>query len=352
MKAKMPRLLRSLFADAELSIGRSAPGPSSAPGRPISFTLHGHAVSLNVESPALWRTARLILSALGSADFPDTPALEGSIREFNEAEVMRSVSADAVAVVEGDAHFHPLLELFRSPDGGRWWLVDERWGMCEIDLIRRSWRSFVLPEPSIDAVRLFEQVVWWPMAQLLRGYGLHLIPAASVGRAGKGVLLLAPYELDPEMLAMRDAKLGVIGQRWTALRETSDGKIMLLPVPGRTESAPAARPLSGGPIEPLNPDRWIDVGVGEAAECNLVLVIEPMRRARASTVPLSQAEALQMTKLAWPIPALGPNNAVNALSARVARSCPVHRVRLGRDGHDLGRLLTGRSVPGEHRIAA
>ena len=93
----MPRLLRSLFADAELAGGFRAPTPAG-PGRPIPFSLHGFAVSLSVESPALWSTASAILSPLIGGAFPDTPMLEGSVREFSEADVLRSVSADAVAV--------------------------------------------------------------------------------------------------------------------------------------------------------------------------------------------------------------------------------------------------------------
>ena len=68
------------------------------------------------------------------------------------------------------------------------WIVDDRWGVCEIDLLKHRWRSWVLPNPSLDPVHLAEAAVLWPMAQLLRSRGVEIVPAISVERAGWGAL--------------------------------------------------------------------------------------------------------------------------------------------------------------------
>lgn len=317
------------------------PSPARAT-RPVRFTLHGHAVSLLIEAPGLARVANAHLERLITPDAPPTiPTIDGAVLQYRETDVLRHVSRDAVAVVEGDPHYHPLLEMFRSRDGGRWWLVDERWGLCEIDLVGRQWRSFVLPEPSVDPVNLFEAAVWWPVAQLLRGVGLPLIPAASFGHNGRGVLILSRASLGPELLALPQHGIGIVGQRWTALREEPDGRVSLLAVPGLTSTRQPNRPLS---IASDSLDDWFNASTLLAANqvrCDLILIAEPMRRARAAAFPLTTAEALRQVKLAWPIPPVGSAGVLNPLPARLARGRSVHRVQLGRDGNDLARLLLG-----------
>ena len=308
-----------------------------APSRPALFALHGHGFSLLVAPPALRDAALALLVDHAENELPFPPAAEGRVLPYDEAAVMRHVSADAVPVTEGDAAFHPMLELFRSRDGGRWWLVDERWGLCEVDLVRRRWHSYVLPEPPVDAVRLVEATVFWPLAQLLRGRGLHLIPAAAVAlprRDGgnRGVVILAPGGADREVTAARDFGLRVVGQRWTALREEADGTISALGLPGRTPDAAGA---AGG---------WADAAAGNRcphATAELLLVADPMRRAQAGSVRAPAGEATDLVRAAWPMPAIGPAGGANPLPARLARACQVHRVHLGRDGGELCRLLVG-----------
>src|SRR5687768_9716298 len=213
-----------------------------APAEPfLTLALHGHGIELSVRVPAVQRVATAILSSLIEPFLPGEPEIRGRVLPFEESTVLRQLSSDAVRVDDADL----LLELYRDPRGGeRLWLVDERWGIAEINLLRRTWKSWILPQASIDAVRLFEAAVMWPMAQLLRGTGLHLIPGAAVGKGRRGVLILSPYDVGLEIAAFAEAGVGVIGQRWVALREEPDGRVSLLSVPGRTEEAPAPRLLS------------------------------------------------------------------------------------------------------------
>src|SRR4051794_22381010 len=112
--------------------------------------------------------------------------------------------------------------------------------MAEITLLRAPWRSWVLPAPRIDPHACAELAVLWPLAQLLRGRGVHLVPAASVARDGWGALILSPFSVEPELTALVRAGWQIIGQRWTAVRderaerEEGDG-LTLLHLPGWVE---------------------------------------------------------------------------------------------------------------------
>ncbi len=306
----------------------------------LILALHGHGVELSVRVPAVQRVASAVLGELIEPFLPGEPEIRGFVMPFEESAVLRALSPDAVRVDDADL----LLELYRDPRGGeRVWLVDERWGICEINLLRRTWRSWVLPRASIDAVRLFEAAVMWPMAQLLRGTGLHLIPAAAVGRGGRGVLILSPFDIGPEIEALTRVGVDVIGQRWVALREEPDGRISLLNVPSRTEQCPAPRLLSDGP---MGQAAWVDLAaghVGPHAFCEVVLLVEPMRRSAATARPLTNIEAREQLKQFWPVPQLSagasPIVPTNLLATNLARTCSVHRVRLSRCGEDLARFL-------------
>jgi hypothetical protein len=306
----------------------------------LTLALHGHGIELSVRVPAVQRVASTILADLVEPFLPAEPEIRGWVLPFEESTVLRQLSSDAVRVQDADL----LLELYRDPRGGeRVWLVDERWGISEINLLRRTWKSWILPQASIDAVRLFEAAVMWPMAQLLRGAGLHLIPGAAVGKGRRGALILSPYDVGPEIAAFAEAGVGIIGQRWVALREEPDGRVSLLSVPGRTEQAPAPRLLSAGP---MGQAAWADLAVGRVchhAFCELVLMVEPMRRSQASARPMTAVEAREQLRQFWPVPQLSagstPMVATNLLAANLARTASVHRVRLSRRGEDLVRFL-------------
>lgn len=325
-------------AGSPVAIFAQEQGPSVEPF--LTLALHGHGVELTARVPQVARVAAAILGPLVEPFLPGEPEIRGSVLAYEEPDVLRQVSPDAIRIDEPGL----LMELYRDPRGGeRLWLVDERWGICEINLLKRIWRSWVLPSCSMDAVRLFEATVMWPMAQLLRGAGLHVIPAAAMGKNGRGVLILSPFDVGPEIEAVSRAGVGIIGQRWTALREEAGGRVSLLHVPGRIERAPAPRLLSAGP---MGQSVWVDLAAGRTchqATCELVLLVEPMRRSEASVTALNAIEAREQLKMLWPIPQLSagasPKVTTNLISAALARTCSVQRVRLSRNGADLARLL-------------
>src|SRR5206468_1045031 len=106
-------------------------------------------------------------------------------------------------------------------------------------------RSWIIPDLKIDAIRAAEFAILWPLAQLIRGRGVHLIPAASAVRDGFAALMFCPFGVEPELSSLISAGFRVIGQRWTALRE-EDGRVALLHMPGRVERAITPRLRVGG----------------------------------------------------------------------------------------------------------
>ena len=323
------------------------PIPTKPPAglSPTLFSLHGHGVRLVVDHPVVARPACRILAKLVEDVLPFDP-IDGEIVDFVHKDVMRHVDDDAIAVRPGDPEHHPLFELFRSPAGDRWWHVDERWGLSEIDLVRGRWRSFVLPAPGIDAVRLFEATVWWPMAQILRGRGLHLVPAASMcDDAGNGTLLLSGSDPAPEVAAAGRNGWRIVGQRWTALREWNDG-VEMLAVPGLTATS-----IGGRPLTLQSSGHWYDASVGAAgrrqATCKTVLLAEPARRPRSWACDMDATEARLSLRQNWPMPPIG--SMFNRMPTRLAASADVYRVRLDRSGDGILDLLPPRETD---RLAA
>ena len=252
--------------------------------------------------------------------------VEGSVSAYDERAVMRRVSARAVRVDSAD----PLMELYRDPDdGGRYWRVDERFGLCEIDLAKRCWRTWLLATSPLDEEELFEACVLWPLSHLARGSGLHLIPAAAASQGGRGVLMLSPVDLRGELDALSSAGVSVVGRRWVVMGEGEDGGVSVSALPGEGASAGGGR-------------------------CALVLLIEPPRRSSASAMPVAAAAAREQIKASWPAPPLPgtSTSAVSAVAARLSRTAAVHRVRLGQNGADLARLLVRPAADARLRTAA
>jgi hypothetical protein len=318
----------------------SKPRLSSAPLRPSAqrYALHGLAVEITCEVASVRAELQSLLRPFAVNDWPDgfNPVV-GTIHTYDPAAVQRSISPRAVRFPSPNQP----VELYQ--DGERFWIVDERWGMAEIDLLRARWRAWLLPAPVADLARCVDEAVIWPMAQLLRQRGLHLLPAISVARDGWGALILAPFGIEPELSALARNGWHVIGQRWTAVREEDD-RIAMLHVPGWVErqAAPRLRYLDAEqPTGRLDLTREITSAFQNHAFCDLALIAAPGRRQLAHLRELPASTALNQLRQNWPLVDLHPNRRTGQLAPRLAEQCKVAELQLSRDPLDLLRLLEG-----------
>jgi hypothetical protein len=147
------------------------------------FAVHGCAVGLSSAVSALAPQVDHLLRDFRVKQWPPRVVpVSGTVWPYEQSHVLKHLSPTARRV---PTHCE-LLELYEDEE--RFWLVDDRWGIAEINLLKGQWRSWVLPNPAIDATRVAEMAVLWPMAQLLRARGLYLLPAASVAFCGRAFL--------------------------------------------------------------------------------------------------------------------------------------------------------------------
>jgi hypothetical protein len=265
--------------------------------------------------------------------------IEGSIKTYDAQEVNRRLSTTAVPLRDNAGR----LEVYAERE--RFWLIDDRWGMAELNLLKGQWRAWVLPSPSIDPIAVAEMAVMWPMAQLLRSKGLYLLPAASVVRDNWGMLLISPFGIQAELKALVRAGFKVIGQQWTALRE-EDGRIAMLHVPGHIELGSSRRVKS---IMSLGTEsaRWTDLaaeipGVSRFhAFCDAVLMVEAGRRPESWVREVANASLQATLRRHWPIDELHPLRRQSRLMMKVASKCRLFEARLSRNPHDLLDHLPG-----------
>jgi hypothetical protein len=316
------------------------------------YALHGHAVELVCQIPSLRPEIQRVLGPFAVPGWPDgfSPTF-GAVMPFDADAVQRAVSPAAT-------HFAPpdeLIELYRDQD--RFWVIDDRWGMAELNLSKRQWRSWVLPRPGVDPQHCVELGVLWPLAQLLRGRGLHLVPAVSVARPTSrglwGCLIFCPFGIEPELSLLLNDGYKLIGQRWTALRE-EDGRIAMLSVPGwvQRESAPHQRALGQPP-----PWQRVDLNLEHPlsaqnhAFCDAVLVATPGRRTDAALRAVTGAAAIGLLRRSWPMIDLQPERASLQLPPKLARTAWSGELELSRRPRQLLRLLDelfdARPRPGE-----
>ncbi len=275
------------------------------------------------------------LGIFQAESWPDgvTPA-RGRVLPFTPEDVMRCVSPNAVA-----AHYpEQILDIYR--EGEQYWLVDDRWGICHLNILKRTWTSWVIAQPRLDNVRLLEMSILWPMAQVLRGKGLHLLPAVGVSRDGFSLLLISAANLTAELQALASAGFKIIGQRWIAVRE-EEGRIAMLAMPGMVEL-----PLRADAFAPFRRDtRYIDLldtclgAQQHHAFCDIAVIIPPGRRGPAGIEQLHGDDAAGEVRRAWPIAELHPVRA-QSLAFRLSSLCPVVRLRLSSDPADALRLLS------------
>ncbi len=304
------------------------------------LVVHGHAVELACDVSEVIDHLPHWLGLFDAPAWPETlvPA-RGRVDRFSQEDVLRNVSANAIACYHPEQH----LDLYR--DAERYWLVDDRWGICQLNLLKRTWQSWVIEHPRMDAVQLLEWSVLWPMAQVLRGKGLHLMPATAVSRDGYGLLLISPVGLTRELHAMARSGWRIIGQRWVALRE-EEGRIGMLQMPGLLESEPDSS--RNAPFRRQTP--YVDLlathlGAGQHhAFCDAVILAIPGRRRPAAIHRLQGDEALGELRRRWPIAELHPVRA-HGMAHRLAELCAVYALHLGREPQAsvdlLGKLRYG-----------
>ena len=298
------------------------------------WSLHGLAVELTMAVPLLAHELKPWQHEFEVSDWPEgfTPVV-GSIQPFDETIVHKAISPDARL----QRSTRDLMDIYR--DGDRFWLVDDRWGMAEVDLLRGQWRSWVLPAPKATAAEVVDAAVLWPMAQLLRAKGLHLLPAASIARSGWAALILCPFNLEPELSTLVRHGYRVIGQSWTAVR-AEDNRLAMLRLPGSVERTAAPLMKKNGPIpKPTTVDLTHVAKPCRHGFCDAVLSVEPGRRLSADLKLLTPEDALHSIRSAWPIAELHPRHRTAGLPASLARRCAYAEVKLSRDSNDLLYLL-------------
>lgn len=312
------------------------------------FALHGPAIEIACEVPAMAPQVRRLLEPFAVNGWPDGffPTV-GIIRPYAQSEVLRHLSPTAKPLPGGA---DGLMELYQ--DGDRYWLVDDRWGMCEVNLIRGQFRSWILNNPRVDPIRCAEMSIVWPLAQLLRARGLHLLPAVSVVRDGWALLIVSPFTLDTELVALIRAGYKVIGQRWTAVRE-EDGRLALLHLPGAVERSFAPRLRSTSSAEmPENESSWVDLSdeyLGSwqnHAFCDAVLVADGGRRGSAHVRDVAPDSALDLLRRSWPIVELHPQRKFGHLPLKLTQHARVCELQLSRNAREFVDLLsTLRATP-------
>jgi hypothetical protein len=331
-----------VFADPTSASDGPCPAGACAVDQ-FALSLHGPAVIVDCAVPGLTPAVARLFDPFHAALLGRGLPITGAIRPYDD-DVTGHLSANARRVPSCRSARGELLELYE--DGERFWLVDERWGLTEIDLSEQSWRSWVLPAPRLDPTRCAEAAVMWPLAQLLRAAGVHLVPAASVVREGWSALLLCPFSPEPELTTLLDAGWRVIGQRWTAVRE-EEGRLALLHLPGWVERAVAPRLRIAVAGDETGSDGCADLTAGRYgavqrhAFCDAVLITEPARLSQAHVRDLPTSEAtVAALRRAWPIVELGGADRTGAVIGSLTRACRVAEVQLSRNPRDLLAILS------------
>lgn len=327
-----------------------SPRGSGDHGSRRRYVVHGTPVEVECDVPYLAAEQERVLAHFAAGDCACWPPgfipTVGLVKPYDPAQVLRHLSPSARPVPAAQLAGNELVELYA--EGERFWLVDERWGMAEVNLLKGQWRSWVLPRPRLEPYACAEWAALWPLAQLLRPRGLTLLPAASVVRDGWAALLVGPYSLEPELTALVRRGYKVIGQRWTALRD-EDGRVALMHVPGRVERAGGAAPLrwggEAGTSAAGSASSWIDLcdqypgSWQNHAFCDAVLVVEPGRRPRPALSELDVENAVALLRQAWPVAELHRQRGAAHLAPRLAQTCRVAQAQLSRDANDLPALL-------------
>ncbi len=304
------------------------------------FDVHGHGVEISMAAPDLRREVDDLLGDFQTLHAPG-PAIHGRLLRYDPATVRRCLSAKAVRVTgAGEA-----LELYQEDE--RFWIIDDRWGLCELNLLKGQWRSWLLPQfLGVASHEVAEMAVLWPMAQLLRNRGLTLLPAVSIARAGWAGLLISPYGIEAELSTLIHAGYRVIGQRWTAIRQHDD-QFDLLRMPGRVErtGSPASPRFgwatAGRSVQHYRVDLTAEnLGASLShSHCDAVMAVAPGRRPRADVRAIPRAMAAGALRAAWPMHELHPQRHSGQLPLRLARAVACSQLQLSRNPCEILKVL-------------
>jgi hypothetical protein len=300
------------------------------------FALHGHPVRLRCETEFIVEPLNHLLGDFASvAAPPGTVSIDGFIRHYDEKEVVRRLPGTAARLSQPGE----LIEVYQHDEN--YWLIDDRWGAAEINLLKGQWRAWIVPQPNLAPDACLEFAALWPLAQLLRGKGLSLVPAASVVRDDWGVLLVPQGSIEPELTELIRAGYRVVGPRWSILREEG-GRMAMLRLPGKLERSREPR---FAPRGTRGAAEWIDLTAefcGAAAEhawCDAVILIDRSRKPVAHIKSLARTNALVTLRRAWPGLQLHSQRRLSQLQARLARQCKCFEARFSRQPQDVLRLI-------------
>jgi hypothetical protein len=301
------------------------------------FAIHGLAVDLGCEAPWLNIAINKALGDFDVNEFPEgfQPSI-GLVRAYEQSVVLRHLSPTATPVaVTGST-----IELYE--EGERFWLIDDRWGLAEVNLLKGQWQSWILPQATLGADEIVQNAIVWPLAQLLRMKGLSLVPGTAVSRDGWSMLILSPFNIEPELTALVRSGYKIIGQQWTALRE-EDGRVAMLHMPGEVQRLPAPQLKNTSHIEQTS--LWLDLtreNLGSSqnhAFCDAVAVVSTGRRPMPAMRQINRSTALATLRQAWPIVELHPQRRQSQIPVKLAAQCRCYETQLSRRPEDFLKLL-------------
>lgn len=299
------------------------------------LAIHGPVVDLRSTVWALNESIDVLLGQFAVPGWPERfRSINAVVHPFEDSEVLPRLPQNATPI----GRTSDSMDVYEDDD--RYWIVDDRWGMCEIDISNNTFHSWVVASPKIDALRVAELAVMWPLAQLLRSRGLHLIQAVSAVRDGFAWLMICPFPIEPELTSMISSGYKIIGQRWTALRE-EDGRVALLQMPGKTERLTMPRMRVAGDELAAYVDVTSDHPGSRQhhAFCDAVFVVDHGRRPLALMRDVPGSDSAQLVRDAWPISELHAARRANPMPGIVAEHCPVYSLQLSRITKDMLALV-------------
>lgn len=296
--------------------------------------VHGLGVDINCHLPLLIEPISRVLADFAVKSFDKCVPIVGTIRPYDQLQVRKYLSATATRLPTPNE----LAEIYEEDE--RFWLIDDHWGLCEVNLLKGHWRSWILPNPAADVSRIIERSIIWPVAQLLRARGLCITPAAAVTRDGWGALILSNFSIEPELNALVRAGWRLVGQNWTALRQ-EHGRMMMLGMPGSVERIAPRGPgiVKAGRSQRVDlRDEFPGCAINSAT-CDSVLIVEPGRRPLPRLNAMTPTNAVFGVRKAWGITELHPHRRQGHFLVRLAQRCGVFEAQLSRDPKQILSIL-------------